>query len=335
MGIRIISPGFYTTVQDLGRTGYQQFGMPVAGAVDQRAFRLANLLCGNPETTAALECTWIAPEIEFTAQSVFAVTGAEQLLLNGRACAAYRALAAQPGDRLCVEALPGSRCYIAFCGGLDVPVVMGSRSTYAKALIGGLNGRALLAGDEISFCAAKLPDNLPARCMPAEHYPAQKLLRVIPGPQEEAFTDDGMRTFLSGEYRVGSDSDRMGCRLTGPQIAHRESANIISDGIAFGAIQVPGSGQPIIMLSDRQTTGGYTKIANVISCDLPLIAQARPGDMIRFAAVSVEEAQQLYLESIDELRRLRERFSTPVQEKHFAIRIDKKQYDVRIAEITQ
>ena len=333
MGIRILSPGFYTTVQDLGRTGHQRSGMPVAGAVDPRALRLANLLAGNPENAAALECTWLAPEIEFTAPGVFAVTGAERLLLNERPYTAYRAMAAQPGDRLRIESIPGSRCYIAFCGGLDVPPVMGSRSTYAKAHLGGLNGRALAAGDAIPFGAATLPDNLAACRMPVEHYPAEKLLRVVLGPQDDAFTEEGVRTFLSGEYIVGNDSDRMGCRLTGPKIAHRASPNIISDGIAFGAIQVPGSGQPIIMLADRQTTGGYTKIANVISCDLPLIAQARPGDRIRFAAVSVEEAQQLYLQSREELQQLQQKFAAPVVEKRFTIYTNGNAYDVRIAEI--
>ncbi|MDO4357309.1 MAG: biotin-dependent carboxyltransferase family protein [Clostridia bacterium] len=338
MGIRILSPGFHTTVQDLGRTGFQQYGVPVAGAVDPRSLRLANLLAGNEESAAALEATLLPPEIEFTGEGVFAVTGGDfSPTLNGIPLPAYRAVRARTGDVLRMEAArSGCRCYIAFSGGLDVPVAMGSRSTYEKAHLGGLEGRPLRAGDEIGILPAALPDNLPARFMPPDDFSAPvKVLRVVLGPQRDRFTEEGVAAFLRSEYAISSQFDRMGCRLEGAGIAHRQDANIISDGIAFGAVQVPGSGQPIVMLADRQTTGGYAKIANVISRDLPLIAQCRAGDRVRFEAISVEEAQAVYLAERAEIAALAQRWQRPTgPERRFRISVGGRSYAVDIAELS-
>lgn len=337
MAIRILSPGLFTTVQDLGRTGYQQYGVPVAGAVDARALRLANLLVGNPEDAAGLEITLTPPEIEFTADAVFAVTGGDFApTLNGGPIPSYAARRARAGDVLRMSpALSGCRGYIAFTGGLDVPVRMGSRSTYVKAHLGGLEGRPLRAGDEIGLLPAPEPDNLPARFLPPERFDAPvKLLRAVPGPQADRFTEADIEAFFSCEYAVSDQFDRMGCRLEGEPVAHRTDANIISDGIALGAVQVPGSGQPIVMLADRQTTGGYAKIANVISVDLPQIAQCRPGDRVRFRPVSVEEAQRLYLAERIALRALAERLNRRAgAEKSLHIHTGGREYYVEIAEI--
>ena len=191
----------------------------------------------------------------------------------------------------------GCRAYIAFAGGLDIPVVMGSRSTYMKAKIGGLNGRKLEKDDVIAFRAPKTElKNMTDRSLYPEFVPRKEYtVRVVLGPQDDAFTDAGIQTFLSEVYTVTPEFDRMGCRLEGAAVAHKEGGDIISDGIAFGAIQIPSAGKPIIMLADRQTTGGYTKIANVITADFRIIGQLKAGDKVRFEKVSVAQAQDALL----------------------------------------
>ena len=295
MSIQVITPGALTTVQDLGRIGYQAFGVPVSGAMDPRALRLANILCGNPENEAALECTLLGPALRFTADNVIGLTGGDLgATLDGQPLAPYGAYAVKSGQTLRFTApKTGCRAYLAFHGGLDIPLVMGSRSTYLKAKLGGFCGRKLEKDDEIAFRApaATIP-NLDARRFTPEFVKRDiYTLRVVLGPQDDAFTAEGLKTFLSEVYTVTPEFDRMGCRLTGAAISHKDGADIISDGIAFGAIQVPASGEPIIMLADRQTTGGYTKIANVISADFRLLAQIKANDRVRFEKVSIEAAQ--------------------------------------------
>ena len=191
----------------------------------------------------------------------------------------------------------GCRAFIAFAGGLDIPLTMGSRSTYMKAKIGGFNGRKLEKGDQIGFRApVDTLSRMEDRVLKPEFAPKPVYtLRVVLGPQDDAFTDAGVDTFLSGTYTVTPEFDRMGCRLDGPVIAHKDGGDIISDGIAFGAIQVPSAGTPIIMLGDRQTTGGYTKIATVITADFRTLAQLKAGDKVQFVKVPVEYAQGLLL----------------------------------------
>lgn len=299
MSITVLNPGLLTTVQDQGRVGYQQFGVPVSGAMDPRSASLANILVGNPQDEAVLECTMLGPQLRFDRDNCFAVCGGDLgAALDGQAIERYRAVSAKAGQVLRFTVpKAGCRAFIAFAGGLDIPLVMGSRSTYMKAKIGGYQGRKLEKDDVIAFRAprASLPRMEDRRLTP--EFVPQKVytLRVILGPQDDCFTQTGVDTFLSKEYSVTQEFDRMGCRLEGDVIQHKDGGDIISDGISFGAIQVPPAGKPIIMLADRQTTGGYTKIANVITADFRIMAQLKAGDRVRFRQVSVQFAQGVLL----------------------------------------
>ena len=309
MSIRIINGGMLTTVQDNGRIGYQQFGVPVSGAMDPQAAAIANILVGNEDNEAVLEVTMLGPRIEFQEANCIAVTGGDLTpQLDGKSFPMNRAVAVQKGQVLSFAApRSGCRAYIAFAGGLDIPQVMGSRSTYLKAKIGGLEGRKLDKEDVIAFRAptAQLPNMEKRAVADAETFTKPDVtLRVVLGPQEA-----GIKTFLGETYAVTVQSDRMGCRLDGPVIEHVKDGNIISDGISFGAIQVPSEGKPIIMVADRQTVGGYTKIATVISADFSKAAQIKAGDKIRFVQVGITEAQDLYLDRKAYLRALREALS--------------------------
>jgi KipI family sensor histidine kinase inhibitor len=300
-GFTVIKAGMLTTVQDAGRIGYQQYGVPVSGVMDSYAYRAANLLVGNETEAAVLEVTLLGPEIEFSREMVIAVTGGDLTpQLNRQDLSMWQSHLVKPGDRLSFKGVRnGCRSYIAFNGGLEIPQVMGSRSTFTRGGIGGVEGRALKAGDRLRVRETdQNPDGLKDRLINSAQMPVSdpQIIRVVPGPQDDAFTDAGISTFYREIYTVTNDSDRMGCRLEGPVIEHHSQADIISDGIAMGAVQVPGHGMPIIMMADRQTTGGYTKIATVISADLPKMAQMKPGSRITFQQVTVEEARQLLLE---------------------------------------
>ena len=309
MSIEVLHPGLLTTVQDLGRTGYQRFGVSVSGAVDPRSAAVANILAGNPDGEAVLECTVLGPQLRFDAPAVIAVTGADLgPTLDGIPVENYRALRVQAGQTLRFTGPKcGCRAYLAVSGGLDVPEVMGSRSTYMKAKIGGWHGRKLEKGDVLPLRAPGTePKALENRALAPEFRGrSEYTLRVVMGPQDDAFTPGGVSAFLSGVYTVTPEFDRMGCRMEGPEIEHAGSADILSDGIAFGAVQVPDSGQPIVMLADRQTTGGYTKIANVISADFRLLGQLKSGDRVRFEKVSLAAAQEALLAQRASLRLLR------------------------------
>ena len=308
MSITVLNPGLLTTVQDQGRTGYQQFGVSVSGVMDPRSAALANILAGNDPGEAVLECTLMGPHLQFGSPCVIAVTGGDLgPTLDGQPIPNYRAVAVKAGQVLRFTApRAGCRAFLAFSGGLDIPPVMGSRSTYLKAKIGGFQGRKLEKGDVIGLRApAETLPRMDARSLTPEFVPKPVYtLRVVPGPQDDAFSPEGIRTFFGETYAVTPESDRMGCRLSGPPIAHLDTADIISDGISFGAIQVPSSGAPIIMLADRQTTGGYTKIGTVITADFRILAQLKPGDKVRFRPVSVDAAQQLLLARRAALRAL-------------------------------
>jgi antagonist of KipI len=311
MGIKILNPGLLTSIQDLGRVGYQKFGISPSGALDQTALKTANLLVNNSMGEAALEMTLMGAVIEFTASNVIAVTGGNfSPTLNDSPIPLYTAIAVKAGDTLALGvAKTGCRSYIAFSGGLDVPVVMGSKSTNLKCKLGGYQGRQLRMYDEIPFAAPveTLP-GLSQRIVP--YYKREEkvnTLSVVLGLQTEYFTAKGMETFFGEEYTVTNRSDRMGCNLDGPVIEYQSKADIISDGIPFGGIQIPNGGKPIIMLSDRQTTGGYAKIATVISADIPLFVQRKMGDKIRFKEVSIEQAQEIYTEEASKLEELQKK----------------------------
>lgn len=309
MSITILNPGMLTSVQDLGRIGYQQYGVSVSGVMDPRSASIANILVDNDEGEAVLECTMMGPHLRFDAPNIIAITGGDLgATLDGQSIDTYRAVPVNAGQTLRFTMLrTGCRAFVAFAGGLDIPLVMGSRSTDMKAKIGGYQGRKLQKDDVIAFRAPKTDlKNLGVRHISPEFVPrAEYKLRVVLGPQDDAFTELGIMTFLSSVYTLTPEFDRMGCRLDGELIEHIKDGNIISDGIAFGAIQVPSAGKPIIMLADRQTTGGYTKIANVISADFRILAQLKAGDRVRFEKVSITTAQEALLAQRAALRCLR------------------------------
>ena len=318
MGIRVLKSGMMTTVQDLGRTGYQSQGFSVAGVMDVRSFKIANLLLDNPENEAVIEFTLIGPTLEFTSATIIAITGGDfQPTINGDPAPMYTAIYVNKGDILKFgSARTGSRGYIAFSSYLDIPVVMGSRCTNMKSSIGGFKGRKLQADDMIWFRIKRryLPFFLSRKLQGDDFDQDSVTLRVVMGPQDDVFSKQGIETFLNSEYTVTSEFDRMGCRLEGPFIAPKETSDILSDGIAFGSIQVPSHGKPIILLSDRQTTGGYAKIATVISVDIPKLVQRKTDHKIRFEAVTVEEAQRLYIEELKELDAMRAIIHQPCKE---------------------
>ena len=292
----VVAPGPHSTIQDLGRFGYQAYGVPVAGALDPVGLRLANAVAGNADDTGALEFLYAGPTLEVVSAAVrLAASAAEIEVLSDppRRIPPWQSVRLARGAKFRPGALKGSVCgYLAVEGGFDIAPVLGSQSTYVRGRIGGLDGRPLRAGDRLALgmdspgergelCLADPPDLAP---------PAR--LRVVMGPQDDSFTQGALDTFLDRTFTVSQDADRMGLRLSGPKLDHARGFNIVSDGIVTGAIQVPGSGQPIVLLADHQTTGGYPKIATVISADLPAAGRLKPGDEIGFAAISVAEAQE-------------------------------------------
>jgi len=316
MGTKILKSGLLTTIQDAGRRGYQRYGMAVSGSVDVHSYIYGNILVGNEPTEAVIEVTLMGPTIEFDSPSVIAITGANLTpRINGAPAQMYKALKVAKGDVLSFgHVQSGCRAYVAFAGGLDIEEIMGSRSTYIKAGLGGHHGRNLQDGDSVEFrqenaCAKNIGIR---ETDPPIKWSGTYTVRVVLGPEEDKFTDNGLNTFLSAEYKVTPSSDRMGVRLEGAPIEHVGDANIISNGIPFGAIQVPDSGMPIIMLSDRQTVGGYTKIGTIINIDMPMIAQCKPGDKVRFKTIDIYEAQNLFVQQKKYYVALRDTFDNPV-----------------------
>jgi biotin-dependent carboxylase-like uncharacterized protein len=294
---RVHAPGPYTTVQDLGRFGYQHMGVPVSGALDPFAHATANLLVGNEPACAALEITFLGPDLEILDTADIAVTGADMALtVNDAPVSQWVSLRVHKGDRLRLgQALSGCRAYLAVAGGFDVETVMGSRSTYVSGGIGGVAGRALQSGDILARGPGRLLET--RRRMPWHPiYGTEIHLRAVPGPQDDCFTGS-LETFFSSFYTVTDKANRMGCRLEGPVLNRDPGApkSIISEPSIHGNVQVPPDGQPIILMVE-QTIGGYTKIATVVTADLFKIAQARPGDRVRFHPVSLEGAHALYRE---------------------------------------
>lgn len=293
--IRILEPGPQSTVQDLGRPGQLRSGIPPAGPIDHHAFVLANRLVGNADGAAALEATLIGPRFTVDGPCAIAVTGADMpLTVDGQEAPAWTTLRLRAGATVRLgPARAGVRGYLAFAGGLDVPPVLGSRSTYLRGRLGGVHGRALRKDDVLRLGQAAEP---PIREVGRPARPAlggEPTIRVVLGPQADRFTAEGIAAFLGGPYEMLPQSDRMGARLKGPRIGHVRGHDIISDGIALGSIQVPGDGQPIVLLVDRQSTGGYTKVATVCSFDIGRIGQVKPGQHLRFQAVEVTEAHRL------------------------------------------
>jgi len=321
MTFTVIRPGLLTTLQDLGRHGYQRQGIVVSGAMDSCALRIANLLVGNREREAVLEITLAGPVLQVQDDTLIAICGGDlSPSCLGQRLPMWRPVLVRGGTRLEFgKARSGCRAYLAVAGGFAVEPILGSKSTYLRGNLGGYQGRALQKGDVLAFgtksifatrlqetlrqTASMHPDSpfsttgwrvseevLPAYC----HNPT---VRVIKGRQFEAFTEESRHHFFSALYQVTSQSDRMGYRLQdvqGAVLNVSQRTELISEAVTFGTIQIPPEGQPIILMADRQTTGGYPKIAEVIAVDLPVLAQLKPGELVRFCPVDVVEAQALY-----------------------------------------
>lgn len=283
--VRIIKPGLLSTIQDNGRWGYQKYGMPVSGDMDLYSLEMANSLVGNDLNEACIEATMDGPSIDFLSDTFVAICGADmQANLNDKQIEMYQTISIKKGDRLAFKGLKsGLRTYIAFAGGIRVPVVMESKSTYLRAKIGGFKGRQLKKGDVLDLGTPGT--SVKQKSISEEKIPVYKdtfTARIVPGPEADYFTLEGLANFLHSEFTLTDQCDRMGYRLSGTKIKHKSKADIISSGIAFGTIQVPAHGDPIIMMADRQTTGGYPRIACIISEDLSYVAQLKPGDRICF-----------------------------------------------------
>ncbi len=292
----VVEPGLLTTVQDLGRPGYLRLGIPPSGPLDRGAFVVANRLVGNPDGAAGFELTLRGPGLEVRRECLVAVTGADMgFTVNGRPAPAWTAVRLRPGDVVAFRMVTaGCRAYLGVAGGLDLPSALGSRATYLRGRLGGVDGRPLQKGDGLPLggVAGGL-DRLEGRTVPEGRrpaYPGEIDCRVVLGPQDDRFTHAGIAAFLGEPYEVTPQADRMGYRLKGPHVTHARGHDIVSDGIPLGGIQVTGEEQPIVLLVDRQTTGGYTKIATVISVDIARIGQTRPGHRVRFRRVTLDEA---------------------------------------------
>jgi biotin-dependent carboxylase-like uncharacterized protein len=335
--IKIKNPGPLTTVQDKGRYGYQKYGMPVAGVMDAFSYKMANLLVGNEENEAVLEFTFQGPKIEFKENSIIAITGADaQPCINDRQVSMWESLYVEKGSTLSFSGLKsGFRGYISFKSGIKVPEVMGSKSTYLRGGLGGFAGRKLEKGDSIEICSSVEKGSFKERYLPQEYVPvySDDQIRVILGPQEECFTEKGLNTFLSETFQITSQADRMGYRLEGATIEHETSADILSDGIAPGSIQVPGHGKPIVMLADRQTTGGYTKIATVITVDINKIVQMKPGSSVDFAVTSQKKAEQLLKKQKSIYNKIKNNGVKYGPKKKLRIKIDGQNFETEIEEI--
>lgn len=322
MAAIVIKPGLLTTVQDLGRRGAQKYGVVVGGAMDTFACRVANLLVNNDIGEAAIEMTVIGPVIQFETDALIAICGGDfSPVIDGREVPQWRAVFVRAGCTLTLHhAAAGSRCYLALGGGIDVPEQMGSRSTYLRAALGGYDGRALAAGDRLrtrrpdrkllSKLAAQCGDEplTPASPLVFQHmlpnYSHDPIVRVVEGTHYGRFTARSRELLFQEFFRVTPQSDRMGYRLQGPPLALEASAELISEAVTFGTVQVPPDGNPIVLMADRQTTGGYPKIAQIAAVDLPVMAQLAPGSTVRFTPIPLADAQRLLQEQETRIRQL-------------------------------
>lgn len=317
MSIKVIHPGLLTTIQDLGRYGYQKYGIIVSGAMDSYSLRLANALVGNKEGEAGLEITLMGPSLELEKGTLFAITGADlSPTIDGKAVPMWRPVYLHKKSILKFGACKsGCRSYLAIAGGYDIPEVMESKSTYLRAGIGGFEGRGLQKNDVLQIKlpgeeSLKIMENLAQKqssnfFSSTSWYLRKKSIikdseniriRVIKDKQFEEFSLDSKRQFLNSTFKITPQSDRMGYRLQGPALKLEKPKEMISEAVAPGTIQVPPDGNPIILLADRQTVGGYPKIAQVAAVDISKVVQSKPGDKISFQEISLKEAEILYIE---------------------------------------
>lgn len=300
MSIEVLKPGALSSFQDLGRSGFQHQGIPVCGVMDERAHRLAALLVGNSACQASLEVTLMGPALRFDCPAVVAVCGADLgASAAGRPLPLATAVALAAGQVLAFgRRASGMRAYIAVAGGYALPAVLGSSSTYLRGGFGGAHGRALQKGDRIALCRTQAK---PGPALRAPQFPQQLLrtqqapLRIVAGREWAAFTPQARQALAAGPYRLSARSDRMGCRLEGQALQLSQPLELQSEAVGFGTVQVPPDGQPIVLMADRQTTGGYPRIAHVAAVDLPRLAQTMPGEALRFEWITLGQAQQLAL----------------------------------------
>jgi antagonist of KipI len=314
--ITILKPGLLSTIQDLGRYGFQKYGVIVSGAMDSIAHRLANLLVGNEENKPTIEMTLVGPVIQFEQDSLIAITGGDlSPTIDQTPLPNWKAIFVKKGTKLKFSgAQKGCRAYLAISGGFSTPSIMGSQSTYLRAGIGGYKGRALRAGDQLlneppNEIALKIIKNMrkelfnhsfiemnwsiSREVIPDIH--SKTVIRIMKGRQFELFAEESIDQLFHNPFSITAQSDRMGFRLKGPTLQLEEPKEMISESVTMGTIQVPVDGNPIILMADRQTTGGYPVLGHIASVDLPLIAQSKPGDLIYFSEITHEEAQLLYL----------------------------------------
>ncbi|MDY2985715.1 MAG: 5-oxoprolinase subunit PxpB [Synergistes jonesii] len=340
----VITPGALSSIQDRGRKGYQEFGISGSGAMDELALRLANKIVGNNDNAPALEVTMLGPKLEAEKELLVAVTGADlSLTINSKPAEMYRALKLEKGDTLAFGVpKSGMRAYVAVNGGFSIPLVMGSAATGLNGKIGGYMGRKLEKGDVLKSTSETIPTAFVGYSTDPKEFSfgaEPGVFRVILGPEDDYFSEAGKNTFFSSEYKLTDNCDRMGARLEGAQVEHNDKgAGIVSDGISMGAIQIPGDGNPLVLLKDRGTVGGYTKIGSLCTVDVFRFAQNRPGDKVRFKLISLEEAQGLLkqmeykLSKVGLLQNMLER-SGGAKGEAFKITIGNDSYDVFIEEI--
>lgn len=326
--IKILNKGVLTSIQDLGRRGYQKYGVPVCGVMDEYSHRIANILVGNKMEEATLEVTLFGLKIEFIDKQMISITGGNlQPKINNKIVDMWQTLEVKKGDILSLSGLKsGMRSYIAFSGGFDIEKTMGSKSYYSRAGLGTKVENNQILNIKTNLTVKKM--KLEKKYIP--EFESKIECRVVLGPQDDYFSDQAIDIFFKSEYALQNDSDRMGFRLKGEPISHKKTADIISDGLSKGAIQIPGNGQPIIMMSDAQTTGGYTKIGYVIKEDLNKLSQLKPGGKIRFKKVMIEKAQKEYIKYINKYYEVINDLRTNRNVIEYKIMVNGKKYQVSV-----
>ncbi|WP_173915548.1 biotin-dependent carboxyltransferase family protein [Halobacillus sp. Marseille-Q1614] len=327
--LKIVKDGLLTSIQDLGRTGYQKYGVISSGSMDTYAHRIANVLVGNEEQEATVEVTLLGPEIKFEEDALLSICGGDlSPKVNNQNVSMWKPVYIERGSTLKFgKPKSGCRAYLAIAGGLDIPEVMGSRSTYLRAELGGFKGRALSSGDEIAFRSALSDERkkslsgkgfIESRWMVAKDiipdYSSRPVVSIIDGPQYDWFDKNSQESLFKESFKVSSQSDRMGYRLNGPSLSLKKKKELISEAVAFGSIQVPPDGNPIILLADRQTTGGYPKIGQAASVELPVISQIKPGEQISFKRITLEDAQRALLKQEQDIHILKRSISNKSKE---------------------
>ncbi len=342
--ITVLKGGALTTIQDSGRYHYQAFGLTVGGVMDDYAYRIANWLVGNNANAAVLEITLIGPKLQFNSDCVVAISGAQLgTTLNGEPIENWCSHTIKANDIISFSGpKQGCRAYLAVAGGIAGSPVLGSRSTDLRAKLGGIAGRALQTGDCLPIGKIDYMHNFKTKLAASDipSYSNRYVIDVIYGPQLSHFTKGGISCFYNSDYTIESDSNRMGYRLAGAKIETIGNADIISDATVFGSIQVTSSGQPMILMADRQTSGGYAKIATVISSDLPKLAQAKPNDHISFRCIDIKLAQRRLHDYHNTLMRIKndlcEQFQIAYSKtSYYNIRINQKNYRVALQELTK